>query len=51
MDSKDDQDFVRNIKDIPKPIGLAYDYMQMERLFSKSSLRRLYGEGEYLYNN
>ena len=47
MDSEDDLEFVRNLKDIPKPTGKAYDYMQMERLLSKSKLRILYDEGLY----
>ena len=43
----DDKEFVRNFKEIPKPTGKAYDYMQMERLLSKSTLRTLYNEGLY----
>ena len=47
MDSEDDQEFIRNLKVIPKTTGKAYDYMQMERLLSKSILRRLYDKGLY----
>ena len=47
MDSEDDQEFARNLNDIPKPTGKAYDYMQMERLLNKSTLRKLYEVGLY----
>ena len=47
MESEDDRDFVNNFTDIPKPTGKLYDYMQMERLLSKSTLRKLYNENLY----
>ena len=54
MDSEDDKEFVRNLRDIPKPTGKAYDYMQMERLLSKYTLRYLHNlkvyKNQYLAN-
>ena len=42
MESEEDIIFVRNTPNVPKPAGKEYDYIQMSRLLTKSTLRKLY---------